>query len=173
MLNTNTTSGSTLKKVSRTERERVIKSYRDYLFNRDTSDQVKLLISEAEIKEEGLAMGHCVGLYAQSVKDKKYLVYSLRNPDGTRHSTLGFSVFHSRDSNDTSLIERKVNETIDNITLGQHYGRYNSSELKQEARELEGFLELNLYEFVETCKPKSGFKTYDLLWKDELNAEKL
>jgi hypothetical protein len=155
MLNTNTTSGSTLKKVSRTERERVIKSYRDYLFNRDTSDQVKLLISEAEIKEEGLAMGHCVGLYAQAVKDKRYLVYSLRNPDGTRHSTLGFSVFHRLFENAVSKDERALTEIINDITLQQHYGRYNSPEIKQEAKELQGFLELNLS-----------------IWVDNLDAEK-
>jgi hypothetical protein len=51
--------------------------------------------------------------------------------------------------------ERALTEIINDITLQQHYGRYNSPEIKQEAKELQGFLELNLS-----------------IWVDNLDAEK-
>lgn len=62
--------------------------------------------SPLSIQEEGRAMHHCVGSYADSVAAQKYLVYSVRK-DGKRSSTIGISV---RDGK---------------YELDQHYGHCN------------------------------------------------
>lgn len=48
----------------------------------------ELLQSPLAIREEGEAMHHCVGGYAEMVAEDKYLVYSIKK-DGQRSSTLG------------------------------------------------------------------------------------
>ena len=53
---------------------------------------VEILDSQFKIKMEGEAMKHCVGSYAKSVAEARYLVISLRNKeDKSRYSTLGLS----------------------------------------------------------------------------------
>ena len=72
--------------------------------------------SPLSIQQEGEAMHHCVGSYADSVAAQKYLVYSVRK-DGKRSSTIGIFV---RD---------------DKYEFNQHYGHCNKH--VKDANELE------------------------------------
>lgn len=71
----------------------------------------EVLLSAREIADEGLAMHHCVGVYATHVAQGRYLVASIRTKDGERYSTLGITW---DDKTKTAQIQ-------------QHYKAYNAS----------------------------------------------
>lgn len=72
-----------------------------------------LLNNAFDIAEEGTAMNHCVGMYGYSVARGTYLVYSIRDNDGNRLSTLGINIY-------------KDNNPLIRFIFNQHYGKCNS-----------------------------------------------
>lgn len=74
-----------------------------------------LLDSAALVHEEGEVMRHCVGMYAGSVAEGNYLVYSVTK-DGKRSSTIAFRLNH--DPSGLSAYKEWV--------FNQHYGRCNA-----------------------------------------------
>ena len=79
----------------------------------------KVLVTEREIGVEGKAMGHCVGFYAKKSADAGYVVVSISEPNGSRHSTLGLT----RDSYSGM------------VAFQQHYMAYNNPVECQSANE--------------------------------------
>lgn len=85
-------------------------------------DLVAVLVkSPYELAEEGTAMGHCVTSYDYQVKDGSYFVYSVRDKDMNRLSTIGVSV---GTYGITSIYPEMYGENI--FSKHQHYGKYNS-----------------------------------------------
>jgi hypothetical protein len=74
-----------------------------------------LLMSPFEMQEEGRTQRHCVAGYSSRVEKGEYLVYSIRDAEGKRVSTAGFTV------------EDGV------VKLQQHYG-FGNSRPTEEAR---------------------------------------
>jgi hypothetical protein len=75
---------------------------------------VLLLDNACSIAEEGSAMGHCVGSYADYSSRGKYLVYSVTK-GGERGSTIGLNV-----------VEKKNGDGY-RYHFSQHYGKYNTT----------------------------------------------
>lgn len=96
----------------------------------DGGYEAVLLKSAYAINEEGIEMGHCVGMYASEVMEQRYLVYSIRK-DGERYSTLGLH---------RSRVLRLGNDADSpcHITwaIQQHYKRYNDCVDNEEALSL-------------------------------------
>lgn len=81
-----------------------------------------LLESGFDIAEEGTHMGHCVGGYAENVKNGEYLVYSVRK-NGERSSTIGFSLDKTMKLH---LDPNKKDEVVSmKYKFNQHYARFN------------------------------------------------
>ena len=76
-----------------------------------------LLDNAFAIAEEGTEMGHCVGLYANNVRDGEYLVYSVLK-NGERSSTIGIN----------PIFKRGQNQELEKggWKMQQHFGKYNS-----------------------------------------------
>lgn len=85
-------------------------------------DLVAVLIkSPYDLAEEGTSMGHCVASYDYQVKEGSYLVYSVRDKDMKRLSTIGVSI----DKYGVNIIYPEMyGKTI--FSKHQHYGKYNS-----------------------------------------------
>lgn len=77
-----------------------------------------LLDNAFDIAEEGTCMNHCVGGYSGEVAKGNYLVYSIRDKDGLRISTLGIHIVKGSMEDKGSDQSRYV--------FSQHYGKYNS-----------------------------------------------
>ena len=75
-----------------------------------------LLKSAREICDEGEAMHHCVAIYASDVSKGTYLVYSIRDEEGKRYSTLGIRPY-ARGEEEKSVV----------FQLNQHYKTCNGS----------------------------------------------
>lgn len=68
----------------------------------------ELLMSPAEIGNEGVIMNHCVGSYAKNVEEMNYLIFSVKDSAGMRYSTIGvnvtfykpISIFENKNSTD-------------------------------------------------------------------------
>ena len=71
-----------------------------------------LLDNAFDIADEGTCMSHCVGGYSGDVARGTYLVYSIRDKDGLRLSTLGIIVYKHEDKA--------------SFMLNQNYGKYNA-----------------------------------------------
>lgn len=67
-----------------------------------------LLDNAFDIADEGTCMNHCVGLYTSDVARGTYLVYSVRDMQGSRLSTLGIRIIEGK------------------YVFNQHYGKCNS-----------------------------------------------
>jgi hypothetical protein len=115
------------------EHDRMSKEINARKYSKDLFDSVKdisvkcvelegykatLLDNAFAIAEEGTSMGHCVGLYADSVREGDYLVYSVTK-DGERSSTIGIV----RQSGRNQATEQKYTT----CRLQQHYGKYNQA----------------------------------------------
>lgn len=86
------------------------------------------------LMDEGDAMEHCVGGYAQSCHDKNYIVYSVTK-DGERSSTIGFNV---RDWEKDKGIY---------VYVSQHYKKYNQSVFDVAETEIANLVLLALKKF--------------------------
>lgn len=82
-----------------------------------------LLDNAFDIADEGTCMNHCVGLYAGDVARGIYLVYSIRDMQGNRLSTLGVIIY--KDSN-----------PLVSFVFNQHYGKCNSTVTSEDQIEL-------------------------------------
>ncbi|MGZ8887970.1 MAG: PcfJ domain-containing protein [Halobacteriota archaeon] len=90
-----------------------------------------VLDNKATIAEEGRAMGHCVGSYAESVAKKSYLVYSITDSEGVRSSTLGIRVSVMVDQQITHSTIGGEDKAITieggtSFVFSQHYGKFNA-----------------------------------------------
>lgn len=88
-------------------------------FTHPSGYTAKVLVTEREIGVEGKAMGHCVGFYAKQSAAAGYVVVSISEPNGSRHSTLGLT----RDSYSGM------------VAFQQHYMSYNNPVECQSAKE--------------------------------------
>lgn len=73
-----------------------------------------LLDNAFDIAEEGTSMNHCVGMYGSNVARGTYLVYSIRDNEGSRLSTLGINIY-------------KENNPLIRYVFNQHYGKCNAT----------------------------------------------
>lgn len=107
------------------EREKRILEYSvEFEWLKDYPDELKLvdedgnifsahlLRSKQKIHEEGDAMHHCVGSYADNVADGRYLVYSI-SMNGERYSTLGLEALYTHPSWRFSQHYKKRNQPVD------------------------------------------------------------
>lgn len=75
-----------------------------------------LLCSAFDIHSEGTSMHHCVGSYTERCKEKSYMVFSIKDRDGKRFSTLGCYIYKGE------------------VTFSQHYGYCNCSIQDEDAK---------------------------------------
>lgn len=131
------------------EHDRMSKEITARKYSKDVFDSVKdvpinslsvgdytatLLDNAFSIADEGNAMGHCVAGYADSVRQGKYLVYSVTKA-GERSSTIGLNIIpegrYGSPENSDKII---VNTT--KYRLQQQYGRYNALVKDQDEKDL-------------------------------------
>lgn len=91
-----------------------------------------LVKSPYELHQEGDAMRHCVASYAQRIDKGEYLVYSLRDSEGDRVSTLGL---HKQPVGDEEV-----------WLTQQHYGKFNRRVECQKQKTLAFAVEVALQE---------------------------
>lgn len=105
------------------EHDKLAKEVNARKYSKDAFDSVKdiehkevkhkgisaiLLDNAFDIAEEGTYMNHCVGMYGSSVARGSYLVYSIRDENNVRLSTLGINIYDKK------------------YSFNQHYGKCNS-----------------------------------------------
>ena len=74
-----------------------------------------------DVRTEGIEMNHCVSGYAASCSNMRYMVYSIRDSEGKRYSTLGVNI-----NRGTGILSAK---------FSQHYMNSNKIVESEEARE--------------------------------------
>lgn len=99
-----------------------------------SGDYTAILLDNAfAIADEGNNMGHCVVGYSDSVRDGKYLVYSVTK-NSERSSTIGIYLRDSYKYINNNTGASKLEEPI--WMLQQQYGRYNALVVDEEERQL-------------------------------------
>tara|TARA_Y100001963_G_scaffold34148_1_gene47359 strand:- start:4463 stop:5908 length:1446 start_codon:yes stop_codon:yes gene_type:complete len=104
-------------------------------FNTDKGYSAEILDNAFSIRTEGDVMKHCVGSYSDRVKDKRYMVISIKDKEGKNYSTLGcykeYKTLRIKCKNKSVFRglggSAEMDESTERLVFNQHYRHCNQS----------------------------------------------